>query len=183
MLTLSQYDKIATKILSTYRKRRGFLYESDELMHAIVYAMALADYTYTEELSNGRTRESYRRQRALFAIRRYLSRRKRKIDPVSIHCGDSVRIRDFVDDKMAVNFSPYVDDDFSMKSSRRVQLQYLFGNADLSPFQLDVIRMYLECYTISEIVSTLGRERKTVQACLKGAVRKMRRISRRKAVA
>lgn len=133
MLGLSEYELIAKKLISTYRKRGGCINVSDDLIGDIIHSLAKADWQY-DTLRSTMSIECYRRQQGIFAIRTYLFKQKL----------EKSKSFDWIARNHPICNENVVDDEVHIKTDNKSLLQFLIRNSRLTKLERSSIQSYLD---------------------------------------
>lgn len=188
-MTLSQYTEAAIKIINNYKKKCGFIQVSDDLIANVVRYMATADQKYNEGKAKGKSPDSWRQQRAIFAIRQYVDiKKKRKYIPFTdiIHEGKKGRVPcdpnvNYQHDswKEFLNGQEHVfDEEPTIKNSTKEQLDFLIKNSGLTQKERIVIDYLRQGMRASDIALKIERSIQCVYLLRKKAFIKIRNICR-----
>lgn len=134
MLTLSQYEKIAYKLIHSWHKKKGRLAITDELVGRVIRFMAVADWKYDPAKSR-LTRKKYRSMKGIYAIREYVKPAKAVFLPL--------------DDN--ISNSSYKENEVAAR-----KVDFLINNAGLSRLEHSVIDGVLQEQSIGMIAESLG---------------------------
>ncbi len=189
-LSLSEYTVIAEKIVNNWRKRHGKLNLTDDLIANVVRYMAIADKKYTAELANGKSRESWRQQRAIYAIRQYLYEQKNKkticftdlttnfINYDSKNCYEGINSYGFLESLMKVDPKNMFEDEINIAGDNHTKLDFLIKNSGLTKKESIIINLLKEGISAHNVAKKINRSVKLVYLLRNNAIIKMRRICR-----
>lgn len=168
MLSLSEYEDIAVKIISKYKSKVGFIPLSDELIGYVIRYMAMADWKYEQsklshrDMDDDKKRAKWRQIRGVYGIKDYLKLeiRRRKTD-----CVDNYII---------------IDKDQEIIPVKNKKLKFLIKNAKLSPKEHVIIQELLSGNEIIQLVDYLGIKESGCKKLYESAIAKIRKIANRK---
>jgi RNA polymerase sigma factor (sigma-70 family) len=178
MLSLEEYLKITQKVIIKFCGKGLLskkLLRDDDAISFVAEALMMADWKY--DPTRGKTRYSYRNQRAIWAIKKYFHKLKETKSikslnyPVHNRNGkDKIELGDLIIDQKTLSPDQNIQTNEKIHQARRmIEMSYL------DPAQKMCIEMkYLHGLSVNEIQAKLGISRQAVCANLQRGILTMK---------
>lgn len=175
LLTLDEYDKLANKLTSIYKRKYKLRNISEEMLGTMVRYMAMADWTYDSSKSD-LTQYQFRRQAGIYAIRYCLKGRKTKCftDCSDDRYDDPNKAYNVITNRIAQEEDYFSE--YNIKESPMAQVKFLIDNAGLSDNQKLFIRLRLEGNKSTKVAELSGFTLDEVYRDTHTAIELMQRI-------